>query len=292
MRASVQRFEAGDYEQRVEVTSGDEIGQLGTAFNQMAGTIVANLAKLKKTDSLRRELIGNVSHDLRSPLASIQGYLETILMKGSELGAEKTRHFLNTIYSNVTMLSKLVEELFELSKLDARQIRPKPEPFAIAELAQDTVLKFQPHAEKKHIQLRSRLPQDLPFVYGDIGMIERALSNLIDNAVRYTPDHGEVSVELERQQDRVQVRVSDTGRGIPPDDLPYVFDRFYRVDKSRSRSSGGPGLGLAISKKILEAHRSDVSVQSAMDVGTTFSFDLTTRQGGTFGPPPPERAEA
>ena len=278
MTSSVQRFDRGDYEQRIDVRSNDEIGQLGRAFNHMADTIVANVVKLRKTDSLRRELIANVSHDLRSPLASIQGYLETILMKESTLSPEKRRHFLNTIYRNVTMLGKLVAELFELSKLDAKQVRPEPEPFAIAELAQDTVLKFQPRAETDHIRLRSSLPQDLPFVYGDIGMIERALSNLIENALRYTPAQGEVAVELAQKQDKIQIHVSDTGQGIPDGDLPHIFDRFYRVERSRSRSSGGTGLGLAISQKIVEAHNSKISVQSAVGAGTTFTFDLAVYQ--------------
>ena len=146
MTAAVREFEKNNFQQRIPVKSNDEIGQLGKAFNQMADTIVANMEEMKKNDGLRRELIANVSHDLRSPLTSIQGYLETILMKESSLSAERRQRYLETILNNATMLSELVAELFELSKLDAKQTTPKPEPFSVAELTQDVVLKFQPQA--------------------------------------------------------------------------------------------------------------------------------------------------
>ena len=274
MTTVVRKFERGDFRQRIAVKSNSEIDQLGIAFNEMASTIVANMDALKENDRLRRELIANISHDLRTPLTSIQGYLETILMKESVLSPEARRRFLETSLSNVTMLIKLVEELFELSKLDGKQTQPNLEPFSIAELTQDVVLKFQPQAEQRQIKLSAILPQNLPFVYGDIGMIDRALSNLIDNAIYYTSDEGVVVVELMRVADKVQVRISDTGCGIPAEELPRIFDRFYRVEKGRSRFTGGAGLGLAIVHKIMEAHEIQISVKSTVGVGTTFSFNL------------------
>lgn len=275
MTEAVKKFERGEFDKRIELKSHDEIGQLARAFNQMADTIVANMKELQRTDRLRRELIANVSHDLRSPLASMQGYLETILMKEPDLSADERSKYLQTIFDNTVMLSKLVGELFELSKLDAKQIQPKPETFSIAELTQDVVMKFKPEAENLKVDLRANLPKDLPMVHADIGMIERALSNLIDNALRYTPQDGAVKVDLLKKNDKVRVVVSDTGYGIPADEIPLVFDRFFRVEKSHGRSSGGTGLGLAIAKKILELHQNTISVESVVNEGTTFSFDLS-----------------
>ena len=276
MTEVVKDFEKGHLDRRINVKTNDEIGQVGISFNKMADTIVANMEELKQTDNLRRELVANVSHDLRSPLASIQGYIETIMMKESELNPEDRLKYLETILNNTTMLGKLVEELFELSKLDAKQIQPKSEPFSIAELTQDIVMKFQPNAEKTKINLKADLPQNLPLVYGDIGLIERALSNLMENALRYTPANGTVKVELSGIDHKIRISISDTGVGIPKDELPHIFERFYRVEKSRSREKGGTGLGLAIAKKILEIHHSSISVESELNVGTTFYFDLKT----------------
>jgi signal transduction histidine kinase len=270
----VEEFERGNFDKRLEIDSKDEIGQLANSFNEMADTIVANMEELKRTDDLRRELVASVSHDLRSPLASIQGYLETIFIKEDALNPEEIKKYLEIIFNNTKMLNKLVNELFELSKLDAKQVQPKPEPFSISELAQDVLMKFKQQAEKSQINLDSVLPQNLPLVYADIALIERALSNFIENAISYTPEQGTVKVILTGEPQNVRVTVQDTGCGIPSEDLPHIFDRFYRVDRSRDRSTGGTGLGLAIAKKILDLHESEILVESQIDVGTKFSFDI------------------
>ncbi len=280
MTEVVKQFERGNFSQRVQIKSNDEIGQLAKSFNRMADTIAANMEELKRTDDLRRELVANVSHDLRSPLASMQGYLETILIKDETLQAGERRKYLQTIFENTKMLGTLVSELFELSKLDARQIQPKAEPFSIAELTQDVVMKFKPQAEKLRVNLQAALSKDLPMVHADIAMIERALSNLIDNALRYTPEAGTVKVDLQNHHGKVRIVISDTGCGIPVEEIPLIFERFYRIEKSRARGSGpkplagGAGLGLAIAKRILDLHDSTISVQSVVNVGTTFSFEL------------------
>jgi len=275
---AVRQFEKGDYQNRIPVTSDDELGQLTYAFNHMADTIKGNMEELRKNDSLRRELIANISHDLRSPITSIQGYLETILMKEDSMESGQRKKFLESILSQVINLNKLVHELFELSKLDSMQTKPNPEPFSLAELVQDVVLKFQQQAEQRNIQLISHVAKNMPFAIGDIGMIDRVLSNLIDNAIRYTHDNGKVKITLSDEGNVVKVRVGDNGEGIPAEDLPHIFDRFYRVEKSRSKHSGGSGLGLAIVKKIVEAHKSSISVNSVLNQGTTFSFYLRTFQ--------------
>jgi len=269
---AVSDFEKGKYQQKIISKSKDEIGKLSEAFNNMATTINANIEEIKNNDQLRRDLIANISHDLRSPLASVQGYLETIMMKEETLSQEERKNYLEIVHKNINRLSRLVEDLLELSKLDAKQIKPKPEQFSISELTQDVVLKFKPKAEKQNIMIRTDFPKGIPTVEADIGMIERALSNLLENALIYTQEKGKVSVEIKDKESKVSVKVSDNGQGISEMDLPHVFDRFYRGDKSRT--SEGTGLGLAITKKIIEAHDEHINVKSQIGHGTTFQFDL------------------
>lgn len=278
MTTVVGKFAGGNYDERIALRSRDEVGELARAFNDIADIIVANMEELKRTDTLRRELVANVSHDLRSPLASLHGYLETILLRDEKLSAEERRRYLQIALDNTQMLGRLVSELFELSKLDAQQVQPRFEPFALAELMQDVVMKFQPQAEKQKIALRVALPEDSPRVQGDLGLLERALSNLIENALRYTPEHGRVQVGLHSGTNgKARVSVADTGCGIPAEDLPNIFERFYRVEKSRGPAArGGAGLGLAIAKRILELHDSGIEVQSKVTAGTTMSFELKT----------------
>jgi len=271
-------FERGKQDVRIPVKSDDEVGQLGTSFNKMADTIVANIEELKNTDKLRRELIANVSHDLRSPLASIRGYLETIQIKDKVLTDEERQEYITILLDSTHGLEKLVTQLFELSKLDAKQIEPELEPFLIKEMVYDTLSKFQPKAEKLGIVLKAEIKDGLPQVFADIGMIERVLSNLLDNAIRYTPKGGTVSITTETSGEIIRVRVIDTGPGIKDDDLKYIFNRFYRVEKSRSEKTGGTGLGLAIAKKIMEVHQSTISVVSELNRGSIFSFNLKTWQ--------------
>ena len=275
MRDVVRRFEQGDLALRIASPSADEIGQLGQSFNVMADTIARNMEELKQTDLLRRELIANVSHDLRSPLASIQGYMETVLMKADQLDPKEREKYLNIILNNTVMLSQLVEELFELSKLDARQVESKLETFSIAELMQDVVLKYRPQAEQAGVHLESIVPSKSIVVKADIGLIERAVSNLIENAIKYTPGKGVVKVALTEGSGKVHISISDTGSGISEQDLPHVFERYYRGGKNQTRKPGGSGLGLAISKKIIELHDSELRVESQVNVGTRFYFALS-----------------
>jgi len=274
MLGVVASFEQGDFSPRMNPGSNDEIGQLARCFNRMAETLSETMDELRKADRMRRELVANVSHDLRSPLASIQGYLETLLMKDETLDADDRQRYLETALKNAQRLNSLVSQLFELSKLDAQQVDPRRETFPIAELTQDVVMQYRPQAEAKNVEITANLPEQLACVHADIGLIERALSNLIDNAVHYTPSGGRVSVALTRRDGQVHAQVHDTGPGIPDEDLPHIFERFYRVEKSRDRNKGGAGLGLAIAQKILELHGSDLTVESTVGEGTTFAFEL------------------
>jgi signal transduction histidine kinase len=273
---TVVAFEHGQLDERVNVRSNDELGTLASSFNQMADTIVANMDDIKQVDRLRRELIANVSHDLRSPLASIQGYLETIQYKDEEktLSDEERTKYYNIVLRNTKKLGNLIAELFELSKLDAKNVQPDLEPVSIAELAQDVVMQFQPQANAKSIVLQANLPDEpLKLVNADIALMERAISNLIDNAIKNTPEGGMVNLTPANAGDRVIVKITDTGFGISDDQIARIFDRFYQVDGSRSPGNGA-GLGLSIAQKILELHGAKLSVQSALNQGTTFSFSL------------------
>ncbi|NNE47340.1 MAG: HAMP domain-containing protein [Rhodothermales bacterium] len=271
---SVSRFAGGEFDERVRYRANDELGQLADSFNSMADTIVANMEEMARVDRQRRELIANVSHDLRSPLSSMQGYLETIAMKGGELSDDQRREYLDVVSRNASSLSSLVSELFELSKLDAGQVELKPESFSSSELVQDLVQQFRPDAERKRVDIAAEIPSDLLMVHADIALVERAIANLIDNAIQFTPEGGHVRVRTERVEGKVEIAVADTGPGIPEGEVANIFERFYRVEKSRSRERGGAGLGLAITRRIIELHGGEIRVESRVGQGTTFSFRL------------------
>jgi signal transduction histidine kinase len=254
--------------------NSDEIDRLGMTFSKMAERITLQVRNLRQTDAMRRELVANVSHDLRTPLASLQGYIETLLLKEGALTEEEQRHYLETALRHSERLNKLVAELFELAKLDA-QIAPMAlEEFALGELAQDVVQEFQLAAQKKGVTLHAEIEEDLLFVCADIGLIERVFDNLIENALRHTPVGGAVTVTVARRDKIIEVCISDNGCGISEQDIAYIFDRFYRAEKARQGHGEGAGLGLTIAKRILELHGSSIEVRSVLHSGTTFSFHL------------------
>lgn len=253
--------------------SSDDINQLTDTFNQMADRMLAQLNALKQTDAMRRELVANISHDLRTPLASLQGYLETLQFKSDRLTEEEKRSYLEIALKQSEQLSQLVNKLFELAKLESEQVSILPEPFVLEDLVQDVVQQFELAASNKQIILVTESPPELPLVVADIGFIERVLKNLIENSLRYTPAGGEIKVRLIPGGRHVTVQVSDTGCGIDAEDLPRIFERFYRGEKSRGDSSGNAGLGLAIAKRILELHNGSIAVASKPGM-TTFGFTL------------------
>jgi signal transduction histidine kinase len=258
----------------LDTTPHDELGRLGHTFTRMAERITSQVGALKETDALRRELVANVSHDLRTPLASLQGYLETLMIKEDTLSPDERREYLGVALRHSERLGRLVAELFELARLDSGHTRLRREAFAPGELVQDVVLKHRLRAKREGVRIETRIPADLPFVNADIGLIERVLENLLDNAIRHTPAGGRVAVTLSAADDRVEIQVADTGCGIPADELPHVFDRFYQVNKVEHRAGDGVGLGLAITKRILELHATTIAVDSAPQTGTRFDFSL------------------
>ena len=252
----------------------DEITWLGNLFNQMAERIVAQLQKLRASDQARRELVANISYDLRTPLTSLQAYLDTLAQKDNALSAAEKREYLNIAVEQSQRLARLIDKLFELAKLDAQQVKPTLEPFIVSDIVQDVIQKFELVAVNKNVVIRTDIPERLPLVLADIGLIERVLENLLENAFRYTPAGGSVTVKLIPFPEQLTVQVSDTGSGIAAEDLPLIFDRFYRGEKSGPATASSAGLGLAIVKGILALHQTEIRVESTPGGGATFSFDL------------------
>lgn len=278
LTAAVEEFRGGGFTEPVRFPAadagGDEIDRLGASFQEMSERIAVQLRELEQTDVRRRELLANVSHDLRTPLASMQGYLETLLLRHGTLPPEEERNYLEIAAKHSERLGKLVGDLFQLTRLEAHDLKPQAETFQLAELAQDVAQKFRLAADKRAVVLDCRVCGRLPPVIADIGMIERVLENLIENALRHTEAGGAVRIELEADGGRVRTKVADTGRGIPPEELAGVFERYYRVDRSEAADAGHAGLGLAITRRIVELHGGTIRARSALGVGTTFSFDL------------------
>ncbi len=255
----------------------DEIGQLEYAFGAMANKLYEQFENLKRTDRLRRELVSNVSHDLRTPLASMHGYVETLLIKNDDLSADKRREYLEIARKHTLRLGELIGDLFELSKLDSANIQPTVETFSLAELLHDIVHEYELDAQKLDLRLAIEAPDDTTDVYADIALVQRVLENLIRNALKFTPAGGNINIRLDKKPGAVAVAIEDTGCGIPEKDLEHVFDRFYRAENATQSSTNTAGLGLAIVRKILDLHGSRITVSSQVDQGTCFEFDLPTR---------------
>jgi signal transduction histidine kinase len=273
---TVERFKDGDLNARVpESDSNSELAVLGNTFNHMAETILTNIDELKKVDSLRRELIANVSHDLRNPLAIINGYIETIQIKGDNLSKEEKDKYLKIISVSIDRLTKLVSDLFDLSKLESGQMNVKLERLKIQELLFDSALKYELLAEAKGIQIKSHICQNLPIVIADLSLIDRVIQNLLDNAVKYTPHKGHILIDAcAAEHGGVNIKIRNSGNGIPQSELKSLFDRYYMIDKDQQGVQGS-GLGLAIVKHILEIHGSEIKIHSDSKSFTEFEFDLT-----------------
>ncbi len=257
----------------------DEIALLDDAITALQRRIEQQLDRLQESDRLRRELVSNISHDLRTPLSNIQGYVETVLLRADRLDAATRDQHLRTALRHVDLLGKRIADLFELSTLDAGRVTPRLEVFCLAELLQDVIASYQLDAGKRGVVLRLDAGSQLTTeVRADIGLIERVLQNLVDNALRHTPSGGEVTLSLEAREKHVEVSVRDTGSGIAHDDLPHIFERYWRAEGDATTATTAPGssagLGLAIVKRILDLHGSTVHVRSAPREGACFMFGL------------------
>ncbi|MDB5731516.1 MAG: periplasmic sensor signal transduction histidine kinase [Variovorax sp.] len=274
----VRRFESGD----VTALEGavpaleragegrDEIATLGQAFARMTRRIAEQWHELTAQDQQRRELFANISHDLRTPLTSLHGYLETLLLKADTLDAAERRRYLEIALAQSRKVARLAQELFDLARLEYGVVKPEKESFALADLVQDVFQKFELAAEARQQRLVPDIAAGLPVVTADLGMIERVLTNLLDNAIRHTPAGGEIVVALRQEKEGVRVEVSDTGPGIPSELQPALFAR------PAFSSSGGRsgGLGLVIVRRILQLHGSDIRLLPQSGKGAVFSFQL------------------
>ncbi len=267
----INEFKKGNLDARIAVKSDSEVDRIGLVFNDMADTIEKSIQELKGIDNLRRELISNVSHDLRTPVASIQGYAETLMLKKNKISGEEQQKYIEIIYKSCGRLKKMVEDLFELSKLQTHQIKPHIEPFSIAELVYDIANKYRIISQKRGISVNTVIAKDVPLVEADISMIDRVLQNLIDNAVKFCKEGDTINIEIDmKSPQKVEVRVADSGQGIKQEDLGNVFQRYYKARDDKQST----GLGLAIVQKIVELHNSSIQVFSQLGKGTTFVFDL------------------
>ena len=265
MSLATQRIADGRYDERVRVNGTDELAQLALYFNQMA-------EKLNQIETMRRRLIGDVSHELRTPLTAIKGSMEGLI--DGVLPA--TNETYQQIHTEADRLNRLVDDLQELSRVEARAYQLDIRPVDVSTLARTVTKRLAPHSESKRISLDLELAPDLPRVLADEDRAVQVLTNLTGNALQYTPEGGRITISAKRIDNEVQISVSDTGVGIPSEHLSHIFDRFYRVDKSRSRQSGGgSGIGLTIARALIEAHGGRIWAESAGDgQGSTFVFTL------------------
>jgi two-component system sensor histidine kinase BaeS len=265
MSSATQRISEGRYEERVHVDGEDELAQLAQRFNQMA-------EKLSETESIRRRLIGDVSHELRTPLTAIKGSMEGLI--DGILPATKETY--QEIHAEADRLNRLVDDLQELSRVESRAYPLDVRPIDVSSLMQTVTKRLTHQAESKHIMLDVQLPLSLPQVLADEDRALQVLTNLSANALQYTPQSGQVTLAAQQMGDQVQISVRDHGAGIPAEHLAHIFDRFYRVDKSRSRQAGGgSGIGLTIARALVEAQGGRIWADSAGEgQGSTFYFTL------------------
>ena len=252
----------------------DEISELEKHISHMTSHIQQQWSALKQQDNLRREMVANISHDLRTPLASIQGYLETLTLKHENLSNDERLKYLNTTAKQAKGLQKLIDGLFELAKLDACEHQPEMVSFPLLELTYDVMAKFEIASKQKNINLSINSETENPMVYADLGLIERVLDNLINNAIYYSKENSSITINITAPDGgNLTIKIKDSGQGIPLDQQALVFERFHQAH-TPERKDGHAGLGLCIVKKIIELHQQSVWVESQPDKGAQFNFTL------------------
>lgn len=259
---------------RIELSrdASSDAAIVADAINKLAARAAHDIDDLRRLERVRSEFIANVSHELRTPIFSVQGYLETLL-DGAADDPAVSQQFLEKAYNNALRLNVLLNDLIDISRIESGELKFSFRSFDITDLIRDLIHELHIRAEQQQVELHTSIP-DEAYVYGDRERISQVLVNLVENAIKYNVANGRVDIALTQQGDRWNIAVRDSGIGIPEEHLPRIFERFYRVDKDRSRAVGGTGLGLAIVKHILEAHRSTVNVTSTPNVGTSISFSL------------------
>jgi signal transduction histidine kinase len=268
LKKGAARIASGDLAYRAEVKSRDEFGDLAKSFNSMA-------ASLDSSEQSRRRLFADIAHELRTPLSVIEGTVDAMLDGVYEPNPDN----LNSIKEETEVLTRLVAELRDLTLAESGHLKLQIEPTNLAELVQRRVSQAEVIAQEKNITLNTEIAENLPQIEVDGRRIEQVVANLLDNALNHTPSGGTVTIAVSPDKDGILVSVSDMGEGIPAEHLPYIFERFYKVDDARSRKTGGAGLGLAIAKQMVELHGGRIWVESEVGKGSKFSFILPgTRQ--------------
>ena len=275
LKKAAKAIHDGDFGTRVPIEGRDEIAQLAGSFNEMAGRLEEVDRKQKELESLRRELIAAVSHDLQTPLASVRAILEA-LADGMVEDQLTQQRYLNTAHKDIQSLSRLIDDLFQMAQLDAGGLPFDREHGSMSDLVSDTLESFSELSSRQGVSVRGRVEPDVDLVWMDTQRIGRVLNNLISNSLSHTHPGCTVWISCTRAGSEVRVVVEDNGEGISPDDLPYIFERFYRGEKSRSRKTGGAGMGLAIARGIITAHGGSISAESEPGKGTKVVFTITS----------------
>ena len=256
--------------------SRNELDRLSSAFAAMRTRLQTQMEELRRQDELRRELVANVSHDLRTPLTSMQGYLETLVRMDGTLTGKERREYLDVAVRQSQRVSKLSQQLFELARLECEDALPQPELFSISELVHDIAQKFALTAQHKSIRISTHIENDGLFAHADIGMIERVIGNLVENAIRHTPEHGEIRLCARPNGRGIEVRIEDNGHGISADHLPGLLERGSTIRRMAAQRGGG--LGLLIANRILKLHGSTIQAASRLGEGTSIGFVLPMSQ--------------
>jgi two-component system phosphate regulon sensor histidine kinase PhoR len=269
----VKEIKAGNLDQKLPVRSQDEIGRLAALINEMTDRLKADIEQMKKLERVRSEFLGNVSHELRTPIFSLKGFLET-LIEGAIDDKSVNKAFVEKAYHHANRLDGLLTDLIEISRIESGEMKMSFRYFDVSSWLKQLAGDFADIAAQKQQKVVADVPDREILVLGDRDRLKQAVANIIDNAIKYSSEGATTIVRLEEGEHSVSVVIVDTGPGIESEHLPRIFERFYRVDKGRSREVGGTGLGLAIVKHIIEAHGSKISVTSGMGQGTSFSFEL------------------
>ncbi len=262
MSAVTRDIAAGNFTARVDVAGNDEVGQLGVSFNRMADS-------LEHIEQLRKNMVADVAHELRTPLTNLRGYLEAV----NDQVIAPSPDTLNLLEKETMRLVKLVDNLQQLSRAEAARLYLKREHLTVSDQIGDLLPLYRPALEEKHVRVATEFAKDAAVVFADRDKFLQAVRNLLDNCVKYTPEQGDVSISSSRCGNETRIRFCNSGPEIPNDDLPFIFERFFRIDRSRSRDVGGAGIGLAITKELIEAHGGRVGAQSG-DGRTCIWFTL------------------
>ena len=268
LSAGIERMARGDYQHRVHVPGRGEMAQLAEAFNQMS-------EQVHSLDEARNQFVSNASHELKTPLATIKILVESMMYQ-DDMDPELRREFLGDVDKEIDRLSSVVGDLLTLVHIDSHKLKLRRERMIFSDTVRESVQRLTPLAQKRKQTVELRIEDDCE-MFADPGKLAQVCYNIIENASKYTPDGGSITVHLRREGRDAVLDIADTGVGIPPEDVPHVFDRFYRVDKARSRDTGGTGLGLSIVQQIVRLHAGSVTVQSELGKGTTFTVQLPVK---------------